>query len=1060
MLFNLEESSLKSRLLILLLIFFHTNILAKDVKLFKNFGIDNPMSYKFVRTIAQDKNDFMWFGSSEGLDRFDGHNLLSFHHDSDKPNSLSSNVISRILINTKNELWVGTFGGGLNLYRERTQDFIHFSTKTKDLPLTDDTVNVLLEDSQGKLWIGTDNGLNILTGNKNNRSIKHIKQELGNPNSLSHNDIHSIIETKKQIWIGTNGGGISVFDLNGRFIKTVKYQGSNNATYLNKFINSLYLDKQGFIWIGTVDNGLLKFDNNTGQFKHYQFDSNKMSSLSSNTVINIFQDSAYNIWIATDNGLSIYNSESDDFSRYKQAPNSPYSLSSDYILTFFEDHSRMMWIGTFTGVNRWDPNMTVFSQYSSQTNPVLQNNNITSFTYLDDQRLIFSTYSGGLYQLSLNSNIITPLAFNPYFKNYRIMTLFSEGNTLWVGTRASGLYQVNLDSEEIKSYINNPEDNSSLSANSVTDVYRDTSGNLWVSTFHQGLNRLNKDDSFTRYIKNEKSLEQGPSSNHILQLLEDKQGNIWLATYGGGLNKFDPKAQHFSHIRHIENDTNSLSSDLAWIMLFDNAGNLWIGTQAAGVDILSYDKLLNENYSFEHIDTKDGMKSRTVYAMEQDDHGDIWLSSNKGISRFSPAKKAFKHFDLSHGLVDIEYNHSAVIKALDNTIYFGSGKGATSVEPENINNNISAPKVRLTNILNLNEPMVFDETLSNLKLLTLDYSDQVISFEYVGLNYANPESTKYKYRLVGFDQQWIDAGKSRRATYTNLPAGSYQLQIIAGNNDDIWSEHGLSLDIVVNPAPWNTWWAYLLYAVLIALLLLTYSRFLNRKLILEQQQKVYLKQQVEEKTHDFQQKNIELEQANKQLEDAATTDKLTGVKSRRYLDIYIEQASQLMSQIHENILPVQRNILPRLYILLVQINDVDKLASGSLVDIAEVLLYSRNKDDLVIRWSQNTFAIIGYEKDDNTRELSNRLRNRFSQVLDNIHVDIAYCYYPFNFERPMELSWDQVSVMAEFGLKLANKNKYNWLGFYAPKLQPFDYIELLKQQEIAEVEKLVKVKYD
>jgi GGDEF domain-containing protein len=545
-----------------------------------------------------------------------------------------------------------------------------------------------------------------------------------------------------------------------------------------------------------------------------------------------------------------------------------------------------------------------------------------------------------------------------------------------------------------------------------------------------------------------------------LQLLEDDQGFIWVATFGGGLNRLDPKTNTFVHLKHDSKKMDSISNDFAWIMALDDKKNLWVGTQAAGLNLLKRENRYSQNFSFEHFSSKDNMKSMTVYGIVQDVLGDLWLSTSKGVSRYSLNNNSFKHFDLTHGLIDLEFTHSSIFASDDGTLFFGAGKGMNSINPIKLNTNISAPKVKLTNILNLNEPMKLSSALSNLKQLELDYSDQLITFEYVGLNYSDPESTRYKYRLLGFDQQWIDAGKSRRATYTNLPAGSYQLQIIAGNNDDIWSEQGLSLDIVVNPAPWNTWWAYLLYAVLIALLLLTYSRFLNRKLIIEQQQKIYLKQQVEEKTLDFQQKNIELEQANKQLEDAATTDKLTGVKSRRYLDIYIEQASQLMLQIHENILPVQRNILPRLYILLVQINDVDKLASGSLVDIAEVLLYSRNKDDLVIRWSHNTFAIIGYEKDDNTRELSNRLRNRFSQVLDTIHVDIAYCYYPFNFERPMELSWDQVSVMAEFGLKLANKNKYNWLGFYAPKLQPFDYIELLKQQEIDEVEKLVKVKYD
>ena len=208
----------------MLSILINFNTIAQDLKLFKNFGIDNPMSYNFVRTIAQDEDGFMWFGSSEGLDRFDGHQTLSFHHDSSQPNSLSSNVISRILIDRQQRLWVGTFGGGLNLYREVSQDFLHFTTKTKNTVLTNDTVNALFEDSEGKVWVGTENGLNIVTIDENTWSVKTIYQELGNPKSLTHNVVLSIIETRNnEVWVGTNGGGISVFDLQGKFIKSIKY---------------------------------------------------------------------------------------------------------------------------------------------------------------------------------------------------------------------------------------------------------------------------------------------------------------------------------------------------------------------------------------------------------------------------------------------------------------------------------------------------------------------------------------------------------------------------------------------------------------------------------------------------------------------------------------------------------------------------------------------------------------------------------------------------------------------------------------------------------------------
>jgi len=1049
----------KNILLLIICCLVNCDVLAQEVKLFKNFGIDNPMSYSFVRTIAQDKDGFMWFGSSDGLERFDGHQTLRFHHDDALPNSLSSNVISRIHIDKQQRLWVGTFGGGLNLYRPSSRDFLHFTTKTKTSALTNDTVNSIFEDSLGNIWIGTENGLNIISEQQGKWSIQHIQQQLGNPKSLSHNAVLSIIETQnQQIWIGTNGGGISVFDLQGNFVKLIKYGNSNSANYLNKFVSGLFLDSNNNIWVGTAGNGLLKYSQNSDKPVHHQFNADDPLTVSSNAISSIYQDSKRNIWIATDNGLSIYNPKTNTFRRYNYSPTNPYSISNDYVITFFEDQSEMMWIGTFSGVNRWDPNMATFQQHSSQTNPELKNNNITSFTQLDNNHVIFSTYSGEIYQLSQHDNSISLLSFNDSFTDYRIMTLYVDGRILWVGTRASGLYSVDLDTNLVTAYENDPLNKGSLSANSVTDIIKDKQGRLWVSTFHKGLNKLNKDGSFSRYISDKKQEKNGPSTNNILQLLEDEEGFIWLATFGGGINRFSPKSEEFVHLKHDKKNPTSLPSDSTWIMFLDKDKNLWAGSQAAGLSILSHHNRQQENFVFSHLDAKDGMESMTIYGITQGAYGDIWFSTSKGISRYSIRQKKFKHFDLNHGLVDLEFTHGSIFSAADKTLFFGAGKGFNSISPEKVSSNLTAPKVRLTNILKLNEEMKLGTTLSNLTQLTLEYTDQLISFEYVGLNYTAPESTRYKYRLHGFDQEWIDAGKSRRATYTNLPSGKYQLKIIAANNDNVWSEP-YTLNITMNPAPWNTWWAYVLYAALIALLLLTYSRFLNRKLLIEQQQKENLRLQVKEKTQEFHLKNVELEQANQQLEDAATVDKITGVKSRRYLDIYIEQATQLMSQIHENILPVQRSLLPRLYLVMIKLDNIEKVTNSQLVNMTDLLLYSRNNDDLVIRWADDSFVIIGYEKDDNTRELVTRLTDRFAQVLGHsIKADMAYSFYPFNFEQPMALSWDQVSVITEHALNLARNNNMSWLGLYAPKVQPFNYLDVIQQQDIDELSKLVKLK--
>ena len=325
--------------------------------------------------------------------------------------------------------------------------------------------------------------------------------------------------------------------------------------------------------------------------------------------------------------------------------------------------------------------MTTFSQYSGQTNQILKNNNITSFTQVENDRVIFSTYSGGLYQLALKDNAISRLDTDELFSSYRVMTLLADGNTLWVGTRGSGLFRYDLKTGQATQLQHDKDNPESLSANSITDIIKDANGHIWVSTFHQGLNLMLEENRFKRYPQNSTNPSSGPSSNHVLQLLQGKEGDIWLATYGGGLNRFNISSQEFVHLRANKQDIQSLSSDTAWILFQDQSGNLWIGTQAAGFNILTNENILANNYQFQHLDTKNGMKSRTVYGIDQDSHGNIWFSTNKGVSRYSLTKANFKHFDLTHGLVDLEYNHAAIFKDSNHTLYFGSGKGFISVNP-------------------------------------------------------------------------------------------------------------------------------------------------------------------------------------------------------------------------------------------------------------------------------------------------------------------------------------------------------------------------------------------
>ena len=331
-------------------------------------------------------------------------------------------------------------------------------------------------------------------------------------------------------------------------------------------MNALFKDSKGNIWIGTVDKGLLKYSFTDNSIVHYVYDENDETSLSSNTVHNIYQDFEDNIWIATDNGLSIYNDQSNLFERFTYSASNPYSLSSNYIMSFFEDLNGLMWIGTNNGLNRWNSSMTTFRQYSEREHPAIDRPNITSFAQANKDSIYFSAYNGRIYQYLVNSDQVIELELNKFFKNLRVMTLFYDDNSLWVGTRSSGLYRVDLNTQLITSFIHDEMDEKTISANSITDIIKDSNGVIWVSTFYQGLNRLNLDGSFTRYINDKDSPTQGPSNNSILHLLEGEAGIIWIATYGGGLSRFDTNNKKFHHIFNDKANPNSISSDFAWFL--------------------------------------------------------------------------------------------------------------------------------------------------------------------------------------------------------------------------------------------------------------------------------------------------------------------------------------------------------------------------------------------------------------------------------------------------------------------------------------------------------------
>lgn len=1031
---------------------------ADDISHFKKFSVDHPLAYQSVRAITQDDDGFMWFGTHEGLHRFDGYQLKSFHHDGSNSNSLTADTISVLLIDRSGLLWVGTRGGGISLYAGFGESFLQFSTQSPQRKLINDNVNTLLETSVGDIWVGTEGGLNIIRKQETGYSVEFVQGPKLDGKPLLANRIEKVMESQRhEIWVATNGGGIAIFDTNGKFLRLLSQSDEEPDGLASNQVKALFQDHRGDIWIGGVEGGLQRFRQN--QESLVRVDLNAEVDLTNTIIENIFEDTHGRLWIATDKGLLSYFPAAQRFQHTTSDANNPFSLSSDVVLTIFEDRDDTVWIGTFGGVNRWDPNINVFQSFNKQSHPQLSDTIITSFAQYGSKRILIGTYGGGLNILNEETGEITQPWFNHSLTELRIMTLLTQGDELWIGTRASGLYRIDLVSRQITRFHSDANDTSTLSADSVTDIFRDSKGNLWISTFQGGLNRYLGDGKFQRFLSRPEQPEKGPGNDQILQVVEDREGFLWLATYGAGIDRFDPVTAEFTHFKHDETTDHSISSDLAWLLYLDNQDSLWIGTQSAGLNLVTADSRVADKVDVKRFNIREGLKTRTIYGITQVKNN-LWLATNKGISQFHQKSQTFTHFDRTHGLLDLEFNHRAIFRSQNGFIYFGSAKGFSRLNLSTELLKSHTPEIQLTNIYRLNEPMTFSRKLSELDQLDVEYRDPLIVFEYSGLDYRSPENTRYRYRLLGFDKEWVEAGTSRRATYTNLPAGNYELQLIAGNSNNQWSTLGYSLPVTVHPAPWFTWWAYLAYVFVIGLLFLLYARAVNRKLFWEQQQRQILKQQVQEKTQEFQLQNQELANANQLLEKAATTDRQTGAKSRRYLDIYIEQASRLMSQIHHTLAPVDKYRLPRLYIMMIRVKHHEKASASNVLSVNDLLQYSRNDDDLVVRWSEDTFAIIGYEKDDQARLLATKLSQQVESTLgESVQVNISYALFPFDIEHTMDWSWDQVSVITEYGLQLGEQESLAWLGVYKVIEHPLNSSQLLACGSLGALQKVAKIKY-
>lgn len=809
---------------------------------FKHINLEQGLSNSTIETIYQDSYGFIWFGTRDGLNRYDGYEMSVYANNSKDITSISDNFITCINEDKNRNLWIGT-DNGLSRLNRQTNTFTRFKHDDQNKQsLSSNVISSIVQDLKGNLWIGTyGGGLNVLNKENSFTSFRHLANDA---KSLSDNRVSCLFRDRKdRLWIGTFNG-LNLYDPRSKtFISFFSKNANSNK------ITSITSDINGKLWIGTEDNGVSVFDPLTRTFRIITHQNGKVESLGSNQVKAILSDKKGNIWIGTINGgLNLLKTNDSLFYRYENNPDDPESLSQRTISALLEDRQGNLWVGTHRGgINLYSSNTHKFKLYRQEANfNSLSYNDVRGFYEDKKGNIWIGTDGGGLNLFNRDKRLFTHYRFNN-FNNQSIGSdavldiMEDSKDNLWIATWGGGLNLLKPGHANFKRFMNNPSDLHSISSNFVQKTYEDHEGILWIATYYGGLNYFNPiTGKFTRF-NGDSSTGTYLTGNNIISVIEDAKFNLWIATDDGGLNCYDKKSHIMTHYFNNEEKKPDIR-----ILFTDRKGRFWVGQK--GLYLFNESNRLFSNYT-----DKAGLSSEFIKGITEDDHGILWISTSNGLTQFNPVSKEFKKYNTGDGLQGMEFEANACLKAKNGEMYFGGLNGFNTFYPSQITINQFIPPVYITDFQIFNKRVKAGEQGSPLKTditqtseIHLAYNQSTFSFNFSALNYKTAENNQYAYKLENFDNEWHYAGKERKASYTNLSPGKYTFYVKGSNNDGVWNEKGASIIIIITPPFWDTWWFKLLISICILTGIITYYQF-RRKLELKK-----LEEKKKEEMHQVQ----------------------------------------------------------------------------------------------------------------------------------------------------------------------------------------------------------------
>lgn len=771
---------------------------------FRHYEIENGLPSNTVRTLTQDSRGFMWFGTENGLSRFDGYSFKNFQYDADAPFSIGSNYIYALYEDPNQDLWIGT-DDGVYLYNPESECFSFFDKKTEKGTLIKSHISDIRADQQNNIWISSDSQ-GLFYYDRQKGALYQYSHESGNSNTPSSNMIlFTYVDKENTVWVAPQRSLpiINKYDPSSRLFTTLELTLPNVDT--NDFgVYAMIEDSNHTYWIGTWNHGLCKMDKESGRLEQFLVPGT-VNGISH--IHNIIEYEPGLLLVGSDDGLSIFNTQTYECTQMTASELKSSTLSDKFIYPVYKDQEGGLWIGTYYGgVNYAPPTKGHVEGYthSSYFNSV-GGNIISCFCEDDAGNIWIGADDGGLSCFDPIKKTFTNYMPQPGVNSlsyHNIHALYNDKDKLWIGTYSGGLNVFDLKTKRFKHYYPKAGDNSSLFGSSVYSIYRDNEQNLWIGTM-EGICLYNPEkDNFIR---------MKDTGTTTIDILDDKRGNVWFATWGKGLFRYNKEDRSWHHHLYNAKDPTSLPSNQINSLHLDMHGTLWFGTDNG---LTSYN---SDNNSF--VSAPLGVASQKINHIVSIE-GTLWLSTMSGLVSYRPLDKTVRTFSKSDGLLSDQLNVKAGLLSSNGDLYLGSTNGFNIIRPEEIYDNNFTPPVYITNIQLFYKDLMIkqDGILRNSILYTdqidLSYKESVFSIEFVSLSYNAPGKNQYKYKLEGFDKDWNLVGNQRKATYTNLPAGSYIFHVMGTNSDGIWNEKEKQLRIVIHPPFWQTTWAYILYAVL------------------------------------------------------------------------------------------------------------------------------------------------------------------------------------------------------------------------------------------------------